>query len=695
MRTKHLRAVSQGRSRSVCAFAACVAVGLAAVGGCETRDGSDRFFIPRSDSGFNGGDRGSDRDGNGGDGGATDFGNPDLGDFGGDGLTIYDLQNANRPGHPGADSEVEVEGIITAIDTLIANDDPTTAGAFFIQHPTGGAYSGIEIFNSRGDVDVTELSVGQTVRVQGTYLEFFGLSEIRVSTAEVIDASLTPLEPAVVLPADVATGGAQAEAFEGVLVTIEDVEVLDNGVGFGKFTVTGGLEIDDSLYRLPSLPTPGTTYESITGVLTYTFDAVQLLPRSADDFVGAGGGGGGGGEVTIYECQDTSLEGYAGENSTVTVQGVVTAIDTSAFNDDPDTVGSFWIQDPEGGRFSGIQVFNPGGDVDVSALLAGQTVEVTGQLIEFNGLTEIRLSEFTVIDETITLIEPEVVPAAFVATGGLEAEDWEGVLVTVEEVTVTSPSIGFGKFVVSGGLEIDDELYVLEATPAGGTTYEYITGVLTYSFSAVQILPRDADDFGPETTGETRPLRIRDIQDSTSEAFPGLGARVEVQGRVTAANSRFFWMQMAAGGPYSGIAVQPDSDPLELVAIGDQVLVTGVYIESFEQSVIDAETVEIEDDTLEPLPAEEVDPADVATGGPLAEAYEGVLVRVRDVEVTNNTIGNGRFVVTGGLEVDDFVYRPPSLPTVGTRYRRITGVLDYAFDAVHLQPRSADDLVRE
>jgi hypothetical protein len=159
----------------------------------------------------------------------------------------------------------------------------------YIEDPAGGPYSGIYCFNPYAAgvyaVDVTGLLPGYTIEVTGTYVEYYELSEIQLQAVELIDATTTVVAATPVDPADVATGGALLEPYEGVLVVVGPVTVTANDIGFGKFVVTDGLEIDDELYMLSSMPPLDTVYTSITGVLTFTFSTVQLNPRRASDYI--------------------------------------------------------------------------------------------------------------------------------------------------------------------------------------------------------------------------------------------------------------------------------------------------------------------------------------------------------------------------------------------------------------------------
>lgn len=82
--------------------------------------------------------------------------------------------------------------------------------------------------------------------------------------------------------------------------------------------------------------------------------------------------------------------------------------------------------------------------------------------------------------------------------------------------------------------------------------------------------------------------------------------------------------------------------------------------------------------------------ADETTG----EAYEGLLVTVRDVTVEDASLGFGQWQVTGGLVTDDSLYGYS--PIVGEVFSSLTGVMGYnafAGGGFRLMPRSAADLV--
>ena len=140
-------------------------------------------------------------------------------------------------------------------------------------------------------------------------------------------------------------------------------------------------------------------------------------------------------EVTpIAEIQGTGDASPLG-GQTVTTRGVVTAVyATGGFNGlYLQTAGTGGTEDPTPGASDGVFVFSAAAAADLSA---GDHVEVTGAVSEFNGLTELTPSSggWTVLDEPAT-VEPTA--TAWPATAA-EREALEGMLLAPQgSFTVT------------------------------------------------------------------------------------------------------------------------------------------------------------------------------------------------------------------------------------------------------------------
>ena len=93
--------------------------------------------------------------------------------------------------------------------------------------------------------------------------------------------------------------------------------------------------------------------------------------------------------------------------------------------------------------------------------------------------------------------------------------------------------------------------------------------------------------------------------------------------------------------------------------------------------------------------------SEIATGGSKSDAFEGVLVVVSDITVTElepDTIENGpnnEFAVSdgsGALIVDDALHLTSPYPAVGDDYQSITGVVYYGWSNHKLAPRTSADI---
>ena len=191
-------------------------------------------------------------------------------------VTIFDIQK----GMVAPMSVVTLENVVVTSGLTFKGD------GFFVQDPMGGEYSGIYVY-IKDNPDMLAPKPGDVVTINGLYTEFFDMSQISASQAGdvTVTGNAAELTPTVVTPADIATGGAKAENYEGVLVRVENVTVATAADQFGEWTVDGGLRVDDLFFDMASWPKPmvGDTFASLTGPLSYSFDNFKIVPRAADD----------------------------------------------------------------------------------------------------------------------------------------------------------------------------------------------------------------------------------------------------------------------------------------------------------------------------------------------------------------------------------------------------------------------------
>ncbi len=205
---------------------------------------------------------------------------------------------------------------------------------------------------------------------------------------------------------------------------------------------------------------------------------------------------------TIYMVQDASHQHFVQDGDEVVLSNkVVTAVDKYG-----NKTGSFWISEPNGGAFSGVQVYNTDttsawwGDLEV-----GDLVTVHGRKMEYSyldpdtneplfddPLTEITEAQVTVLGSGTPLTPTDITASDLntVETG----EKWEGVLVRLTNVRVSDVSERDGRLEVKlgGSTKAQDDLADL-ASVNEGVCLSRLTGVVTYFFD-YYLMPRSAAD---------------------------------------------------------------------------------------------------------------------------------------------------------------------------------------------------------
>jgi hypothetical protein len=206
--------------------------------------------------------------------------------------TIYDVQYTEIPGgdntypSPYEGQEVTVTGIVTAIGWAHYLDN------FYMSMPAGGEWSGILVYMAED----TTLVPGDEVEITGTVQEYYGLTEISGYSGPItvnLLSSGNPIpDPVVVTCGDLAVEGV-GEPYEGCLIELHDVTVVEEQINFGQWYVmdgTGIAQIDDGFFYLDEIEPPivitlGMEWAIIRGCLDYSYDEYGLSPRTPDDLI--------------------------------------------------------------------------------------------------------------------------------------------------------------------------------------------------------------------------------------------------------------------------------------------------------------------------------------------------------------------------------------------------------------------------
>ncbi|NOY25728.1 MAG: lamin tail domain-containing protein [Oligoflexia bacterium] len=163
---------------------------------------------------------------------------------------------------------------------------------FFVSEPAGGAGSGVWVYH--GYSSGVKVNQGDLVDIIGILNEYADSSdttggtvtEVTLSASEFLTVTGTGTVPdAITLTVDDLADDTTAEAYEGVLVRVDDVTVTATGLDYGEWQVDDSLLIDDLLYSFAGLA-PGDTFTAIDGIVHYGYGNYKIEPRSADDFQG-------------------------------------------------------------------------------------------------------------------------------------------------------------------------------------------------------------------------------------------------------------------------------------------------------------------------------------------------------------------------------------------------------------------------
>jgi len=204
-------------------------------------------------------------------------------------VAVSDIQQGNVPAGP-----VRLEDVVVTSPVSEAYSSCEWRG-FYVQEQAGGPYSGIYIAFLDADLPGFSVNVGDVVNLEGSYEEFYDLSEIKLAAAEdyEVTGSAAPPDPIVI---DACADDAELETYESVLVQVVDAEVTDENpdgaTDYGEFEVDGCLRVDDMFMNdacggsTTSPEPPQGTVMTITGPMHYAYDNYKMEPRGQSDFQG-------------------------------------------------------------------------------------------------------------------------------------------------------------------------------------------------------------------------------------------------------------------------------------------------------------------------------------------------------------------------------------------------------------------------
>ncbi len=191
--------------------------------------------------------------------------------------------------------------------------------------------------------------------------------------------------------------------------------------------------------------------------------------------------------VSIYDIQNSSgASTFDGQN--VATGGVVTYI-----RDD----GNYYIQDPAGGAFSGIYVYDA-----TNTPTIGDSVTMNAQVDEYYDLTELKnVTNFTVVSSGNFFLSTPI------STNEIATEEYESVFVSICGQCVTEEG-QYQDWTINDGSGVGNiDNYNADFHPSGTNitepvmnTYYSVKGIIDYSFSEFKLLPRVNSDVVESTS---------------------------------------------------------------------------------------------------------------------------------------------------------------------------------------------------
>ncbi|NOZ07474.1 MAG: T9SS type A sorting domain-containing protein [FCB group bacterium] len=192
-------------------------------------------------------------------------------------------------------------------------------------------------------------------------------------------------------------------------------------------------------------------------------------------------------------------------------------------------------------------------------------------------------------------------------------------------------------------------------------------------------------------------IQYTDVPGSGNDCYPStmVGQTVSVTGIVTAVNgSGRFFLEDPSFDSWGGIYVYDSNvGPTR----GDELTVTAPISEYYGLTELGSVSAFVVNST-----GNAVAPVDITTGelseacSMTAEAYEGMLVRLTNVTVTQAQDNHGQWYVddgTGPCQIDDGMWVGGDLtPAVGDFYPEIIGAVDYSYSEYGINPRDEADL---
>jgi predicted extracellular nuclease len=161
--------------------------------------------------------------------------------------TIYAIQYERDPN---TQASLWVNQTVTLRGIVVAKTGVTGTRNIFVEMNPGGPWRGIMVYFPSSLGTLPTINVGDSVVFTGGVLEYYGNTEIQINSLsdfQIVSTGHTPPAPALITCAHLDTTSTSAfpvdsaEAYEGVLVRIENAYVTRTGLGTNnEFEISDG-----------------------------------------------------------------------------------------------------------------------------------------------------------------------------------------------------------------------------------------------------------------------------------------------------------------------------------------------------------------------------------------------------------------------------------------------------------------------
>jgi hypothetical protein len=222
----------------------------------------------------------------------------------GSGLRVRQVMDPTLPNHPADGASVNVTGaVVNWVDTFDETMDGKSIGTVYVQDVGSQAqYSGVGIYKPSFVPADLRIAPGDVLDFIGPYNESAKIGTATFTPPDVLPQLTKPIgqfryeyatpPPVMIDPTDL-NDFTKGRKWMWMLVTVPNVTIdrLSND-GKGRITAhitsdmtMNGVTISNENYNLqPTDFAPGTTFKSVTGIVTWFF-SYHIAPRSAADLV--------------------------------------------------------------------------------------------------------------------------------------------------------------------------------------------------------------------------------------------------------------------------------------------------------------------------------------------------------------------------------------------------------------------------